>query len=230
MSLWSAVCLLGIAFSAGPALAAPDDFSSRADSALIAFVTPNYFHGLPYQKAHAFGPRAIPTLERLLHDDAYKSQWRNIVLTIGFIGDRRSFEILRAFTWDRFRGEIDQATLNAIMEVPSAMGCIPAVQKSSGAVPYLERGTDPRVWARLPWTQKRLSVDDLAFILSKRCFSGLSWTGTRETDRFLTELSAKPYDPQLRASVNDAIRRNREISKVGLSAYIESWRKKREQR
>jgi len=184
----------------------------------------------PYQKGHDFGPQAIPTLKRLLDDETYKPCWRNVVLTIGFIGGKESFEILRAFMWDRFRGEIDEATLNAMMEVPSAMGAIPAVQESSGAVPYLERGTDPRVWFRLPWTQKRLSADDLAFILSERCFSGLSWTGTREAEHFLTRLSEKPYDPRQSSLARSALVRNREIQRVGLSTYVESWGKKREQR
>jgi hypothetical protein len=41
MTRWSAVCLLGIAFSADPTFADPADLPARADSALIAFVTPN---------------------------------------------------------------------------------------------------------------------------------------------------------------------------------------------
>jgi hypothetical protein len=202
-----------------------------ADSALIAFITPMYHHGLPYGKGRAFGPRAIPTLERLLRDEAYKRQWPNIVLTIGFIADVRSFEILRAFTWERFRGEIDGPTFAAMQEVPSAMGCIVGARRQAPEVViYLERGCDPKTWRRLPWTQGNLSAEDGWFVLSKRCVSGLSWTGTAETDRFLHDLSAKPYDQRHRSVVQSALERNRKILKVGLPAYIEAARKEREGR
>jgi hypothetical protein len=186
-------------------------------------------HGVPYQEGHDFGPAAIPTLRRLLADENHKAHWPTIVLTIGFIGSKESFGILRSFTWERFHGEIDGATLGAMMEIPSAMGAIPAVEKSPQVLSYLEKGSNPETWTRLPWSQERYPSDALALLLSKRCISGLSWTGTPEAERILTNITQRPHDERLRSPAISAAKRNHDVAAVGLEAYVGSRKEKREQ-
>jgi len=200
--------------------------STSSDSLALNFVSRTYIHGVPYDEARKLGPGAVPTLKLLLGDIALKPYWRNIILTIGFIGGPESYGILRSFTWDRFKGELDDETFSALIEVPDAMGCIAAVRESPEALTYLEKGTSRETWARLPWAVKKYPPEYVAERLSNLSISGLSWTGSPQAERVLIKLSGKPRDERQRRALQVSLNRTREIARIGLADYVKTWKEK----
>ena len=90
---------------------------------LRTFVTTLYFHGLPYAKAHAYGPQAVPALVVMLKDSSLEPHWTNIVATLGCIEDASAVQPLIDFM-KRQQGEVSVDVFRASLSVLPALGQI----------------------------------------------------------------------------------------------------------
>lgn len=187
-------------------------------------VLTNYVHGFPAEEFLELGGSPFPMLEPMLADSALKDYWPNIVLAIGYSTSRLAFPLLRSFLWDRFRGEVDFATLRALGSVPTAMGCL-TTPDSSEVLAFLERGTDPKTWGGLPWWSPRFETrDDLCFYFSKLSVSGLGYSEYATAGAILRRLESGPPDPRLSFVVKSARERNEEILRNTRLGYLRAHR------
>ncbi len=118
------------------------DPNSALTSNLEEFVSLQFSHGVPYSRAHSFGPEALPVLRRMLNDENYRDRWTWIVTTIAFIGAPEGFPILRSFLLDQFHGEVDTYTLRALLATPSMMGTIHTPEVTE----FLATHVNPSAW------------------------------------------------------------------------------------
>ncbi len=213
----AAICALfafGSASAEGP-ISAPD---SSYETRVREFVQGRYIHGVPYGEAHTLGPRAMPILTALLASEDSKSDWRNIIVIIGFIGTPEGFEPLRAFVEDRFKGEVDLETFRALNAAQASMG--PVARHTARGVKYLEDGVNPAHWATLPWTYKKYRGELLRLQWSRFSIIALSHTGTERAGQVLAQLSEAPYSENQRDAISEGLSRHREIVKNGLDNYL----------
>jgi hypothetical protein len=206
----------------------PSDDADRAavDDSVLAdrihhFITDMSFsHGVPYRMAHGFGPRGLPILFRMLDDEQYRDRWVWVVTTMGWIGDRRAFPMLRHFLLARFRGEVDQATFQALMAAPDAIG---ALHDREGTE-FLVDHVDPDAWGSIQWTVESERGNNQHIPMSIMAINGLSYTGTRRAASVLAELKKKPYSINQVPNIEEGIRRNAEIASKGWEGYLKGMK------
>jgi hypothetical protein len=160
----------------------------------------------------------------MLNDVSMKPRWRSIVGTIAYIGAPRSFTILKAFMWERFRGPVDNETWKALLSVPNVMGTIPD-SPDARVLDYLERGTNPSVWDALPWTERsHKRQGDLSIVMSEVSINGFACSGTERAAAVLAKLKQKPYSPRQVLNIEEGIKVNQEVRQKGLAAYLARMR------
>jgi hypothetical protein len=192
------------------------------DSTLFArvkiFVSRLYIHGVPYQEAHALGPQALPILDRLLRYENYKPYWANTVTAIGFIGAPKGFPILRRFLLDRFAGEVDGETFNALLITPSILGTI----QTNEVVEFLEPRVNPDAWRDIRWNFGSMRRDVIRRELSECAIHGLSYTGTPRAKRALLALKERPYYQSQLGSIDQGLEAVDGIAAKGLDGWVKN--------
>jgi hypothetical protein len=172
-----------------------------------------------YTEAHALGPEALPELASLLRDDRYKNQWFVIVHAINFIGDPAGFPVVRDFIFDRFRGEVDDPTFQALYSVVLSMG--PLAARSDSAFQFLIGGTDPSFWTKIHWTNAHHKGAYLRVFLSELSITQLGVSGRPAAVPVLERLMRAPFSSRQIGNIEDGLRIQREIEAVGLDRYYE---------
>lgn len=213
------VCVvLAPTVEAAPDKGPPTDSATGANAGdslraeVVAFIEPLYIHGVPYESAHRLGPVALPILEEMLGDPAFKPQWTTIVAVTAFIDAPRSFDVLTHFLENRFHGEVDRQTHSALMNVLAVLGTV----HDRRVGPYLIRGADKKTWSRLGWRSKGDTKDRLGSRLAHLCLSGLSFSGTEETRLFLTQRLKTATDEWEKRNIPGLLDRNEAIRREGL--------------
>lgn len=179
---------------------------------VVAFVKPSYIHGVPYERAHRLGPEALPILETLLADSAFKPQWSNIVAVTAFVDAPRSFDVLTQFLEKRFHGEVDHPTYLALTNVVAVLGTV----HDRRVGPYLMRGADRETWSRLRWREGNTPKDRLGSLLARLSLSSLSFSGTEETRVFLTQRRRDANEDWEKRNLTGFLERNEAIRREGL--------------
>jgi len=190
---------------------------TREDS-VAGFVQQRFIHSVPYVEAHQLGPRALPILINLLEDARYKTSWVNIALTISYIGEPEGFEPLRIFITDRFHGEVDLETFQALLAAQTTLG--PLAAHSPAALRYLMEGVNPDYWRELPWTFRTYQGTERDLAMSRWSITALSHTGTPQAGLLLEELYRKPYSDRQRDVIAEGLARHREVSAKGIERYL----------
>jgi hypothetical protein len=198
----------------------PEARLSQSDSTdrakVFQYLDQIFIHGVPYDAAQELGPQAVPILEALLDGESHH-EWRStIVVTIAFLAEHRAFPILRSFTWDRFRGEVDLSTFQALTSAQSVLGASQAPQ----AVEYLVRGADPASWQGIRWTFGRYRGSVLYLLLSKLAINGLGLTGSARAAEVLANLKRHPFASEQVSNIDEAITRNEGVRRMGLAEYL----------
>ena len=198
--------------------------AARAES-VETFVCRQYIHGMPYSEAHSLGAKAIPILSALIEDPSRKQCWANAIAVVAVIGSPESYEILRRFMWERFRGEVDEPTYDALESAVATMGFASLGQPSLVAA-YLESGADPKHWSRLPWHYPTVGRERTQRAFSLFSIHSLGFCSNPRARSALLRLKDKPYAPGQEANIRASLRTNEEVTRVGLRAYQESKRSK----
>jgi hypothetical protein len=154
----------------------------------------------------------------MLRDEDQKSWWSNIVTTIGYIGHCTGYDTLRSFTWDRFEGEVDLETFQALIAAQGVLGHIAAFD-CARALEEIETGVDPRSWNGLPWKYRNWEGRKLAVLWSKLSINALSYTGKEGSASVLARLQEHPYAESQRSNIEEGISRNEMIKSVGLQEF-----------
>lgn len=190
---------------------------TREDS-VAGFVQQRFIHGVPYVEAHQLGPRALPILIKLFEDARYKTSWANIALTISYIGEPEGFEALRSFIMDRFHGEVDLETFQALGTAQTTLG--PLAAHSPAALRYLMEGVNPDYWRELPWTFRTYEGAERGLAMSRWSITALSHTGAPQAGLLLEELYEKPYSGRQRDVITEGLSRYGEVSAKGIEKYL----------
>lgn len=214
-----------LATSTRPNEAAQDDPQELRER-IERFLRTPHIHGIGYEEAKSLGPQALPILERISLDSAYKSVWWKAVLAVGYIGGQNSFATLKRFMWNRFTGEIDFDTFVAQTTALVAMGWIDGPGEAE-RLRYLSKGTNPAFWTGLPWRCPAVGEPGIAnVLLSKSAINGLSLTGSAYADSVFEQLAKKPHSPRQVGNIEDGQERNRQIRMVGRQMYLQQNRKR----
>lgn len=185
---------------------------------ILALVTPEYNHGMSRLRARRLGSRALPMLVGMLQDHSMKPSWHKIVSAIGFIGDTAYFDTLHAFVWERFSGQVDEATYAAASQVQVVLNVM--ATSSPRVLAYLIQGCDPTFWNDLPWHVHFQSRQSLALSMSQLSLQALGYTDSEEAQRFLEGMRQQTLPRPLAGGVRSASEIN---SKVRERGFVAVW-------
>jgi hypothetical protein len=195
----------------GPALAASTHDARSAH--IWRLIRQQYVHGMPYDSVLALGSGATPALAAMLSQEAYHDHWDNIVTAIEMLGDSSSFDILRSFVWNRFYGEVDNRTFDALVNATKDLGLL--VSRSPEVLDYLRSGTDPRFWQELTWHTKNYDGARLSEQMAKMSMLGLGGSGDSGAESTLVTLQHDPRYAGYRSQLDTSLRRLRRILAAG---------------
>ncbi len=197
----------------------------RAD--VYEVVRSKYYHGIPYELAHAQGPQAVPALIDLLGKLEERESWANVVIVLGMIGDDRATEPLIEFLERRFTGRVDEFTYRALLEVPTSLGLL-ARDPNSHAFTYLRDGTSREVWQskNLSWSYSSLRAEDRNVLLVQRSITGLGFSGTETAREYLRGMQQSGNDSSAGNlnNVSEAIQTSEQIQALGYERFFDAER------
>ncbi|HKO22438.1 MAG TPA: hypothetical protein VJX91_07270 [Candidatus Eisenbacteria bacterium] len=144
-----------------------------------------------------------------------------IVSAINFIQDPAGFHIVRDFLFNRFEGDVDQPTFEALYSVVASMG--PLAARSDSALQFLVSGTDPSYWTRVHWKDPHVKTgaEYQHVWLSTLSIMQLGLSGRPEAVPVLNELMKRPYSKAQTDALKEAIQLQREVEGVGPDRYYE---------
>jgi len=186
-----------------------------------AFVTQNHIHGVPYSKARAYGPSAIPLLVPMLKNRDLQENWVDVVTTMGFVGDGSATAPLLAFL-RRQRGEITVAMFRAVLSVYPSLGHI-AGNGDKDALNTLLEAADPRKLKSQGFLfgYSAYRGDALVHQLSRMAVQGLGISGRPEALARLEQLGADPVlSPTMGDIIEEAIRLNQQVQAAGAASVF----------
>jgi len=213
-----AAAALTVLLFLSPGMARRGYGNPTSEESVAGFVQQRFIHGVPYVEAHQLGPRALPILIEFLEDARYKASWANVALTISYIGEPEGFEPLRFFIMDRFHGEVDLETFQALGTAQTTLG--PLAAHSPAALRFLMNGVNPDYWRELPWTFRTYEGAERGLAMSRWSITALSHTGTPQAGLLLEELYRKPYSDRQRDVIAEGLARHREVSAKGIEKYL----------
>jgi hypothetical protein len=188
------------------------------------FVGKRYVHGVPYDQAHALGREALPALQAVLSDTHRAEDWATACATIGSIGDAAGFPILRDFVWRRFKGKVDETTLQALRSAQQCIGLL--ASDSPSAVAYLTHGADPSFWSKLPWQSPRHTPEKLALLFARLSISGLGYVRDPSARAELVRIQSESSRPLLQREAWAALVTSDSVQTRGLAGYMKSLRER----
>jgi len=213
-----AAAALTVLLFLSPGMAGRGSANLTREDSIAGFVQQRFIHSVPYVEAHQLGPRALPILINLFEDARYKASWANIALTISYVGGPEGFEPLRSFIMDRFHGEVDLETFQALGTAQSALG--PLAAHSPAALRYLMDGVNPDCWRELPWTFRTYKGAERGLAMSRWSITALSHTGNPQAGLLLEGLYEKPYSDRQRDVIAEGLARHKEVSAKGIEKYL----------
>lgn len=145
------------------------------------FVRATYYHGLPAEQAAAYGREHVPELVEILQDPSEKDAWPNAVSLLGIIGDESAAAPLIEFL-ERFEGNVDAKTFQALTLTPAALGKVSS-SADGQAIRYLMDAVEPGAWrtGRARWRFGTLTEEDRPAFMTKLAVGGLALAGTPAT-------------------------------------------------
>jgi len=186
------------------------------------FVTRQYTHGMPYEEAKAYGPKALPELKMMLKNLAYEESRPNIVSLMGRIGDKAAIDPLMSFLYEQ-KGEVNYSTFIAVLATFQALGFI--AQNNDEALQILSN------WSSTDYMQKMgLNIsfenykgDRMATLLSRMAIQGLGVSGRVEALTLLQNIGnpagtkRSRFNSELNADLKSAIELNRQVRTQGVT-------------
>ena len=197
----------------GDATATPDSVN---EASIVEFIQTGFQHGVPYDRAHALGAKALPILVRLLRDNAFLESRSGIVTTIAFIGTPACVEPLRQFLWDQYEGEVGTDTFQALLVTPSVMGTI----QSDEAVSQLVSLADPKNWEGIRWRYGSYHGYALYLQLSKAAINGLGYSESPRAGDALAQLKEKPFAVDQVSNIEQGVKNHAEVRSKGFAGFI----------
>ena len=207
-----------------PAAAASHMGTAHDSTAILAFVSAQYFHGVPYERAHSFGPTAITLLERFLERPELRARRHNICSTIGYIGAPEGFPVLHRVVWSRFHGEIDEDDFAAVRAAQSSMGFLAAA--SPEAVHYLMKGVVPDYWGTLPYHRREVPEASTRRTMAELSIAALGYSGREDAKQFLATLRTRPPFPNAEFHIDSALRSIAEVQAKGHAQFVADYRRR----
>jgi hypothetical protein len=199
----------------------PKNLQSRVEE----FVHARYFHGVPYFEAKKLDIKALPILKAMLEDTLQVEYWPTIIMTIGFIGEDSTVDILVDFIENRFEGEVSVNQFGALLTVNCALGHI-ASGGSERALEYLAKACYVKRWLakELKWYYGNYSGEKLAILLAKIGVNGLSFSGTDRAKEILNDLQKNPESAKsaidLKYNIEEGLVRIRRLQEEGTMNFF----------
>jgi len=188
-NIMKSVSLIGFALLLVLALCPAKGLAQNSDdikTQVNTLVRKHYMDGIPYERANALGPLALPFLFEILDNSADKLFWVNTIVTIGFIEDTSAVDPLIEML-EAPRGEVDSATFRALLSVPYALGCI-AANGNARSLEYLAGNLDVSSNQSIRWRFRNKPTTEL---IAEQSVMGLAVSGRQEARKLLRELQIK---------------------------------------
>ncbi len=157
-------------------------------------------------------------MRRILADEGMRHCWENAICIVSAIGSPDSYEILRGFVWDRFRGEVDEPTFGALEAATVTIG-FTCPSRPAVVMAYLEQGANPQRWKELPWHYSKLGSAEMRERLSMFCIHGLSYCSDAKARSILLSLLHKPYARRHREAIRSSLKVQSKVAAMGLYEY-----------
>ncbi|MCZ7587039.1 MAG: hypothetical protein M5R36_28895 [Deltaproteobacteria bacterium] len=111
----------------------------------------------------------MPELQKILNDEDRKADWKRAVFGLGAIPNAKAALKLREFLENRFSGEIDDETFQAICYVPFSMAFACRAYKSEDLKDYILNATNPDFWEakKIGWRYKDLKEANLNIFMAQ---------------------------------------------------------------
>ena len=193
------------------------------------FVRAVHIHGVPYDKASAYGAEAVPQLLEMLNDPKYEAASANIVVTLCIIADERAVDPVLAFIESGGDAGLSRAQYTARSSALISLGYIVNKTGNEKCLNYLRASVQQGAWAErdLSWDSPfAASRGGRDTDLSTKAILGLALSGTPAAADALRELqkpSADPAQMSLNRAVSPAVKtalaEHERIQRLGLSAY-----------
>ena len=209
----------------------PTQADTTAPATPQEFVQLTFIHGVPYDRARALGPGAVPVLTKMLQesmqrpDSAEGPTLANIAVTLGILGDPASVDLLIDFV-QRGSGQLSREAYAARTSAVMALGYLVNVSSDARALKYLQDSADPQAWDRrsVAWGSPfGQSPADRNQQLAEVAVLGLALTGKPEAAATLRQLAARkdagPSGDRVAQVASDALKEHEIVARDGLSAY-----------
>lgn len=181
------------------------------------FVSRSFVHGVPYEEARKLGPAAVPVLIGLLKEPSQEQNLTNIVVTLGYIGDKRASQPLIDFL-ERTTGNVSDAKFDALLSVPSALGHL-SRSGDERALSYLVAQSQPHQGTAPSWSFGSYKGSALHEEMEVMAARGLAVSGVDEACDELGELLAL-VDHEAKPSVRKGQSQCSEINRKGYVAWL----------
>jgi hypothetical protein len=149
----------------------------------------------------------------VLRDTTQIEHWRNVAWYLGELAFSECYDLLRDFVWETHgHSDTSHYMLDAITSAQASIGHVAA--SSPAALDYLIQSTNPAFWRSLPWRDSRRTEREMRLEMSKASIKGLGLSGAPEAGQMLARLRQWPFAESQRATVEDAFRRFRNVSRL----------------
>jgi HEAT repeat protein len=201
----------------------------RTPRTIKDFVHQTFIHGVPYEQASEYGPEVVPTLLAMLESPREETYWSNIAVTLGVIGDERALAPLIKFVEQGGPGPLSSSQYAAKTSALMSLGYLINKSKNEVAINYLVGGLQSSSWKdrgitwRSPFHESTAAQDQQMVSTS---IMGLALSGHPAARAALVTFQRESGEkPEFTALLDEAIRANDEINRVGLRGYYEKNRR-----
>jgi len=174
-------------FQVSAAHAGPSAGRAAPDSVLTELCH-GWIDSVPRDRLRTLGPPMLPMLTRALRDDSRRRCWSAVCAAIGSIGDSTYGDTLRAFVWDRFRGEVELSDFVVLVSAQRNISWL--AEGSRRHVDYLLKTSDPKGWKGLPWRRQGYTADETARDMANHTIESMAVVDDARVAALLDTLSA----------------------------------------
>jgi hypothetical protein len=214
----------------------PEEESNQENVSLQEFVSRTFIHGIPYEKAVAYGPDAVPQLIRILRDPQQEDKWSTAATMLAMIDDPRGVDAVIEFIENS--NATDPSSMSAWARRNAVLSLGYSAGKGSGkkSLQYLQESLEPGAWKKrnirgaqgpkprvFKTDEGEVEIDEEVSLdeeLTEMAVIGLALSGRPEARKALDNYARAPgRTKREKVLVDNALREHAEIGKKGIRAY-----------
>lgn len=214
----------------------PGEEGDDAKMSLQDFVSQTFVHGIPYEKATAYGPEVVPELIGILRDAKQEDKWSTAATMLAMIGEPQGVDAVIEFI--EKADATDPSSLSAWARRNAVLSLGYSAGKDTGTKPlqYLQDSLQPEAWKKrglrdakgpqpriLKTDEDDIEIDEETGLdeeLTEMAVIGLALSGRAEARKALENYTRAPGRSQRdKALADNALREHAKVSNKGIRAY-----------